>query len=70
MRTNKYITAPVMDDPRYDEDLEEQIVRLRDVLEMMSPETGSRALGAMRQYAPMVPLAERVKALIAYQRQG
>jgi len=68
MQRKKYYIAPLHDEPVYEDDLEAQIVRLREVLKMMGPETGAKALGAMRQQAPLVPLAERVKALMAYQR--
>lgn len=70
MTRRKYFAVPLHDEPVYEPDLEAQIVRLRDVLAMMGPETGAQALGAMRQSAPLVPLAERVKALMAYQRQA
>ena len=51
-----------------DKEIDRQIARLRELLEMMGPETGSSALGAMRKAAPHVPLAERVRALSSYRR--
>lgn len=61
MAKNKYVILP--DEVEYEADIEAQIVRLREVLKLMSPETGSAALGAMRKVAPNVPLAERVKVM-------
>lgn len=58
---NKYLPPP--DDPRYDSDIDAQIARLRDILKLMSPETGSAALGALRRAAPSLPLSERIKAI-------
>jgi hypothetical protein len=46
-------------------DLDAEIGRLRVMLELMAPETGAQALGALRRAAPELPLAERVK-LLAY----
>lgn len=66
MTINKYVTIP--DEPRYEDNLEAQITRLRLILKHMAPETGAQALGAMRAAAPNLPLAERVKALTAYRR--
>ncbi len=56
--------------PRSDADreIDRQVARLRELLAMVGPETGSAALGAMRHAAPDVPLAERVKALSSYRR--
>jgi hypothetical protein len=51
-----------------DKEIDRQVARLRELLEMMAPETGSRALGAMRKAAPQLPLAERVRALSSYRR--
>jgi hypothetical protein len=51
-----------------DREIDRQVARLRELLEMMGPETGSSALGAMRRAAPHVPLAERVRALSSYRR--
>jgi hypothetical protein len=49
-------------------DIDSQIARLRQVLTLMAPETGSSALGAMRRAAPHVPLADRVRLLTEYRR--
>ena len=49
-------------------DIDSQIARLRQVLTLMAPETGSSALGAMRRAAPYVPLADRVRLLTEYRR--
>ena len=56
------------DDEKVSEQIDIQIARLRQILVLMAPETGSSALGAMRNAAPNVPLAERVKLLTEYRR--
>lgn len=62
MRTkNKYLV--VHEEPRYEQDVDAQVARLRAILKMMAPETGSQALGALRHAAPRMPLAERIKAI-------
>jgi hypothetical protein len=50
------------------DDIDTQIKRLRQVLVLMQPETGSVALGAMRRAEPDMPLAERVRLLTEYRR--
>ena len=55
-------------EPQYDEDIDAQIARLREILILMAPESGAQALGAMRQAAPDAPLSERVRALSSYRR--
>ncbi len=50
------------------EEIDAQIKRLRQILLLMAPETGSVALGAIRKSAPDVPLADRVRLLTEYQR--
>jgi hypothetical protein len=47
----------------YKSGLNEQIARMRHILELMSDGSASAALGAMRKACPDVPLAERVRAL-------
>lgn len=64
MTLNKYVA--IVDEPRYEDDLEAHIVRLRSILKLMAPESGAQALGAMRKFASDVPLHERVKALTHY----
>lgn len=61
MAKNKYL--PIPDETVYDADIDAQVARLREILKLMAPESGSAALGAMRRAAPHLPLAERVKAL-------
>jgi hypothetical protein len=56
------------DDEKVSEQIDIQIARLRQILVLMAPETGSSALGAMRNAAPNVPLAERVRLLTEYRR--
>ena len=56
------------DDPKVAEEIDAQIARLRQILVLMAPETGSSALGAMRKAAPRMPLAERVRLLTEYRR--
>jgi hypothetical protein len=56
------------DDEKVSEQIDIQIARLRQILVLMAPETGSSALGAMRKSAPAIPLAERVKLLTEYRR--
>jgi hypothetical protein len=48
--------------------IDSQVARLRQILLLMAPESGSSALGAMRQAAPRLPLAERVRLLTEYRR--
>lgn len=60
MAKNKYVILP--DEIEYEADIDAQVARLRDVLTLMAPESGSAALGAMRRMAPDLPLRERVKA--------
>ena len=50
------------------DEIDAQIARLRQILVLMAPETGSSALGAMRTAAPNMPLAERVRLLTEYRR--
>ncbi|CAN5299283.1 hypothetical protein BH10PSE9_BH10PSE9_06520 [soil metagenome] len=50
--------------------LDEQIARMRELLRLMAPETGSAALGAIRQAFPEVPLPARVSVLNEYRRQA
>jgi hypothetical protein len=66
MIRNKYLSLPDENDPDYDDNVEAQVERLRDLLKLMAPDSGTAALGAMRKAAPHVPLSERVKALAAY----
>lgn len=66
MIRNKYLALPDETDPDYHPSVEDQVERLRDILKLMAPESGTAALGAMRKAAPQLPLAERIKALSAY----
>ena len=50
------------------EQIDAQIARLRQILVLMAPESGSSALGAMRTAEPNMPLAERVRLLTEYRR--
>jgi hypothetical protein len=45
--------------------LDEQIARLRELLRLMGPETGSAALGTIRGGVPEAPLPGRVGVLAA-----
>ena len=56
------------DNAKVSEQIDAQIARLRQILVLMAPETGSAALGAIRQAAPNMPLAERVRLLTEYRR--
>jgi hypothetical protein len=58
---NRYLQ--VQDEPTYEKDIDAQIARLREILRLMTPESGSAALGALRRAAPEMPLRERVKAI-------
>jgi hypothetical protein len=60
--------AKIIEAMEADREINRQVARLREVLELMGPETGAAALGAMRKAAPHVPLAERVRALSSYRR--
>jgi hypothetical protein len=66
MIRNKYLSLPDNTDPDYDEDVDAQVERLRELLKLMAPDSGTAALGAMRKAAPHVPLSERIKALATY----
>jgi hypothetical protein len=61
MAKKKYL--PISDEPEYEADIDAQVARLREILTLMAPESGSAALGAMRRAAPNLPFAERIKAL-------
>ena len=56
------------DDAKFNSELDEQVKRLRQMLVLMAPETGSSALGAMRKAFPDSPLRARVRALEDYRR--
>jgi hypothetical protein len=64
----KAVARTTKDDPKVTEEIDAQIARLRQILVLMAPETGSSALGAMRKAAPRMPLAERVRLLTEYRR--
>jgi hypothetical protein len=64
----KAVARTTKDDPKVAEEIDAQIARLRQILVLMAPETGSSALGAMRKAAPRMPLAERVRLLTEYRR--
>ena len=59
---------PVVEKPAPEADLDAQIARLREILVLMAPETGTSALGAMRDAYPDAPLSARVRALNEYRR--
>jgi len=65
--TGSRLRIPDADEP-VAKDIDSQVARLRQILTLMAPETGSSALGAMRRAAPHVPLSERVKLLTEYRR--
>ena len=50
------------------EDIDAQIRRLRQILTLMAPETGSVALGSSRRPTSHVPITERVRLLTEYRR--
>ena len=54
------------DQEPYHAELDEQIVRMREMLRLMAPGTGAMALGAMRKAFPDAPLSDRVRALKTY----
>ncbi len=56
------------DDPKFNVELDQEVRRLRKMLTLMAPETGSAALGAMRKAFPDTPLKARVRALEDYRR--
>jgi hypothetical protein len=64
MGKNRYTQLP--DEAEYEEDIDAQIARLRDILKLMAPDSGSAALGALRRAAPDMPLSERLKAIGAH----
>jgi len=53
---------------RIGDDIEAQIRRLRQVLLLMAPETGSVALGSSRRATSQMPITERVRLLTEYRR--
>jgi len=53
---------------RIGDDIEAQIRRLRQVLILMAPETGSVALGSSRRVTSQMPITERVRLLTEYRR--
>ncbi|MEJ0012466.1 MAG: hypothetical protein WDM94_07505 [Bauldia sp.] len=63
-----HLRLTTADDEKVSEQIDIQIARLRQILVLMAPETGSSALGAMRKAAPNIPLADRVKLLTEYRR--
>jgi hypothetical protein len=50
------------------EEIDAQIRRLRQILTLMAPETGSVALGASRRTTSHMPITERVRLLTEYRR--
>ena len=66
MGTTRFRTTA--DNTKVSGEIDAQIARLRQILVLMAPETGSSALGAMRKAAPNMPLAERVRLLTEYRR--
>lgn len=61
MRKRRYFTLPVDEEPAYEADLEAHVARLKSVLAMIGPETGSKALGAMRTAAPRTSLVHQLQ---------
>ena len=62
MNQSKIRTRPG-DDLAYKTGLNEQIVRMRELLRLMSGDSDAAALGAIREAFPEVPLSDRVRAL-------
>ena len=50
------------DDPRFFEEIDDRIKRMRELLAAMAPESGASALGAMRKAFPDTPPGDRVRA--------
>ena len=63
MARNKYLILSDDSEAEYETDVDAQVARLREVLALMAPESGSSALGATRKAATGLPRAERVKIL-------
>jgi hypothetical protein len=59
---------PAETDARITEDIDAQIRRLRQVLSLMAPETGSVAFGSARRATSKMPITERVRLLTEYRR--
>ncbi len=53
MSTKPELTA---DDPHFQDAIDDNVKRLRQMLVLMSPETGSSALGAARKVFPKTPV--------------
>jgi hypothetical protein len=68
----KYVAPEPEDTPdaslKVGEDIDAQIRRLRQILTLMAPETGSVALGSSRRPTSHVPITERVRLLTEYRR--
>jgi hypothetical protein len=60
--------APEQDNPRISDDIESQVRRLRQILTLMAPETGTVALGSARRTTSHMPITERVRLLTEYRR--
>jgi hypothetical protein len=54
------------DEAAHQAELDQQIARMREMLDLMAPGSGATALGAMRKAFPDAPLSERVQALKTY----
>jgi hypothetical protein len=63
MARNKYLLLADDSEPEYEADIAAQVVRLREILSLMAPESGTSALGGMRRLPSDVPLKARIRAL-------
>jgi hypothetical protein len=65
---NPIAAATSETDTKITEDIDAQIRRLRQVLSLMAPETGSVAFGSARRVTSRVPITERIRLLTEYRR--
>lgn len=62
------VTASDEPNTKVSDEIDAQIRRLRQVLTLMAPETGSVAFGSARRATSKMPITERVRLLTEYRR--
>jgi hypothetical protein len=56
------------EDPRFFEEIDDRIKRMRELLAAMATEKSTAAFGSMRKAVPASPLSDRVRAVTGRQR--